>query len=40
LKKDVSGLWQLVSETPRQLQLRDDIRKYFRARREDASTVD
>lgn len=38
LKKDVSGLWQLVSETPRQISLRDDIRKYFRARREDATT--
>lgn len=40
LKKDVSGLWQLVAETPRQLELRDDIRKYFRARKEDASTTD
>jgi hypothetical protein len=40
LKLDVSGVWQLVSETPRQLRLRDDIRKYFRARREDATTVD
>jgi hypothetical protein len=39
LKKDVSGLWQLVSETPRQIDLRDDIREYFRSRREDATTV-
>ncbi len=39
LKKDVSGLWQLVSESPRQMELRDAIRKYFRARREDATTT-
>lgn len=36
LKKDVSGLWQLVVDTPRQIRLRDDMRRYFRARREDS----
>ena len=40
LVKDVSGVWQLVSDCPRQMMLRDDIRKYFRARREDATTTD
>lgn len=35
LKRDVSGIYQLVSETPRQMRLRDDIRKYFIARNED-----
>lgn len=39
IKRDVSGLWQLVSETPRQLALRDDMRKYFRARNEDSIDV-
>lgn len=39
LKRDVSGLWQLVSETPRQTRLRDEIRRYFRARKEDATTT-
>lgn len=39
IKKDVSGLWQLVDETPRQWRLRDDIRRYFRARKEDATTL-
>lgn len=39
IKRDVSGMWQLVSETPRQISLRDDIRRYFRARKEDASTI-
>lgn len=36
IKKDVSGLWQLVVTNPRQLKLRDDIRRYFRARNEDS----
>lgn len=40
IKRDVSGLWQLVSENPRQRRLRDDIRKYFMARKEDATTTD
>jgi hypothetical protein len=39
IKRDVSGLWQLISETPRQLGLRDDIRKYFRGRNEDSVDV-
>ncbi len=39
IAKDVSGLWRLVSETPRQQALRDDIRRYFRARRENATTI-
>lgn len=36
LKRDVSGLWQLTTDCPRQIKLRDDIRKYFRARNEDS----
>jgi len=35
IKKDVSGLWQMNVETPRQMKLRDDIRRYFRSRQED-----
>jgi hypothetical protein len=36
IKRDVSGLWQLVSETPRQISMRDEFRRYFYARREDS----
>lgn len=36
LKRDWQGLYQLVVDTPRQIKLRDDIRKYFRQRNEDA----
>lgn len=36
IKRDVSGLYQLVSDSPRQIALRDDIRKYFIARNEDS----
>ena len=39
IKKDVYGLWQLVVDTPRQRELRDDIRKYFKARKEDALVI-
>lgn len=39
LAKDVSGIWRLVVDCPRQRRLRDDIRKYFRARKEDATTI-
>ena len=39
LRRDVSGLWALIGESARQRSLRDDIRRYFRARREDASTA-
>lgn len=39
IKKDVSGLWQLVVETPRQWGLRDDIRRYFQFRNEDSLDV-
>lgn len=35
LKRDSSGLWQLVVESDRQIQLRDAIRRYFLSRRED-----
>lgn len=34
--RDTSGLWQLVSETPRQLAMRDDFRRYFQSRNEDS----
>ncbi len=36
LKRDWQGLWALEVETPRQMQLRDEIRAYFRARNEDS----
>lgn len=36
IAKDVSGIWRL---TDNNWKLRDDIRKYFRARREDATTT-
>lgn len=36
LRKDVSGLWVLNDQNQK---LRDDIRKYFRARKEDATTL-
>lgn len=39
LTKDVSGLWRLVVTNPRQIKMRDDLRKYFRSRKEDATTV-
>lgn len=39
LAKDVSGLWRLVVKTPRQIKLRDDMRKYFISRKEDATTT-
>ncbi len=38
IKSDVTGLWQLVSESPRQIAMRDAIRKYMSARNEDATT--
>lgn len=39
LRRDVSGLWTLTSDTPRQIQMRDDFRRYFRSRNEDEITV-
>jgi hypothetical protein len=39
LKRDVSGILQLVVNTPRQIQLRDACRKHFIARNEDATTL-
>lgn len=39
LARDVSGLWRLVAKCDRQHRLRDDIRRYFRSRKEDATTV-
>lgn len=35
LTKDIYGIWRLVVKTPRQIQLRDDLRAYFRSRNED-----
>lgn len=35
LARDVSGMYRLVSETPRQWGFRDDVRRYNRARNED-----
>lgn len=39
LKKDVSGVLQLVVNTPRQQALRDACRAHFKARKEDATTL-
>lgn len=39
LQRDRHGLWELVVETDRQVNLRDDIRAYFRARNEDEVTT-
>jgi hypothetical protein len=36
LRRDVSGLWILNSDTPRQIRLRDDFRRYFMSRNEDS----
>lgn len=36
LRRNDQGLLELVVITPRQIKLRDDIRKYFRARNEDS----
>lgn len=39
IKQDTNGLWVLEVSTPRQIRMRDQIRKYFRARNEDANTL-
>lgn len=39
LKKDVSGILQLVVTNERQIKLRDACRKYFQTRNEDANTL-
>jgi hypothetical protein len=39
LKKDVSGIYQLVVSNERQIGLRDACRKYFFSRNEDATTI-
>lgn len=39
LARDVSGILRLVVKDARQRALRDDIRRYFRARKEDATTT-
>lgn len=36
LKRDHQGLWQLETWEPRQIRMRDRIRRYFRARNEDS----
>lgn len=36
IRKDVSGILQLVDDTPRQRRLRDAMRKYFESRNEDS----
>lgn len=36
LRRDVSGLWVLNSDTPRQIAMRDDFRRYFMSRNEDS----
>jgi hypothetical protein len=37
IKYDWQSLWQLETHTDRQIKLRDDLRHYFRARKEDAN---
>jgi len=37
ITRDSQGLWQLCTDTPRQLRLRDEIRQYFRQRNEDSN---
>jgi hypothetical protein len=39
LRRDVSGLWLLNSETPRQVRMRDDFRRYFQSRHEDSTDL-
>lgn len=36
LKRDHQGLWQLETWEPRQIKLRDQVRRYFRSRNEDS----
>jgi hypothetical protein len=40
LMHDASGLWQLITETPRQWALRDDLRRYMASRNEDSIDLD
>lgn len=39
LKRDVSGIWQLNVHDERTIRMRDELRKYFFTRMEDATTV-
>lgn len=39
IRKDVSGVLNLVDDTPRQRALRDDMRKYFECRLEDSIDI-
>ena len=39
MKRDVSGVYQLVVRSERQIELRDACRKYFHTRNEDANTL-
>lgn len=34
--RDSSGVWQLINESPRQIRMRDDFRRYFLRRNEDS----
>lgn len=38
IKLDTQGLWQLETWEPRQIRMRDQIRAYFAARKEDSTT--
>lgn len=40
MKRDSQGLYQLETNTPRQIRMRDDIRAYFRQRSEDSIDVE
>lgn len=36
IRRDSSGLWVLTSDSPRQIRMRDDFRRYFQSRNEDS----
>lgn len=39
LRRDVSGVWTLTSDSPRQILMRDDFRRYFLSRNEDSIDI-
>ncbi len=39
LRRDINGLFQWVVESPRQMRLRDEVRRYFDARNEDRNDL-
>lgn len=39
IKKDINGIWQLVTESERQIRLKTKIREYFRSRDDDGTDM-